>query len=167
MRTTALSTSLLLAILAFISPSAAPLVLAQSVSDSNPVSPDTAGSVRQIRLEVFVRGDLPAAAQVGAYAQELRQNEPGLQVVVHDVLIDRQQLARLHELTQQSGRDKAVVPAFYACNRMVFGFKDAESSGPRIAELFTADVYTRPTCSRCQAAKRFITDLAVRWPAIH
>ena len=167
MRTTALWTSLRLAVLTFTCALVAPVILAQSVAGPNAVSPDTRANVRQIRLEAFVRGDLPAAAQVGTYAQQLQQNHPGLQVVIHDVLTDRKQLTRLHELTKQFGRDKAVVPAFYCCQRMYFGFKDAESSGPRIEELFTADVYTRATCSRCQAAKRFIKDLAIRWPAIH
>ncbi len=167
MRTTTLSTSLLLATLAFTYSSIAPSILAQPVAGSNSVSPQPLEDVRQIRLEVFVRGDLPAAAQVGTYAQELRQKQPGLQVVIHDVLTDREQLVRLHELSTQFGREKPVVPAFYGCQRMYFGFKDAESSGPRIEELWTADVYTRTTCSRCQAAKRFIADLAVRWPAIH
>ncbi len=122
--------------------------------------------VRQVQLEAFVRGDLPAAAQVEAYAGDLRQRIPGLNVVVHDVLKDREQLVRLHELTKRFGKSQAVVPSFYACNRMVFGFASGEKSGPNIERLLTVHVYTRSTCQRCQAAKKFIARLKTRWPAL-
>jgi glutaredoxin len=122
--------------------------------------------VNRVRFEAFVRGDLPAAQEVEAYTEDLKKRVPGLEIVVHDVLEDRQQLVRLHKLTKEFGREKAVVPSFYCCNRMYFGFADAESSGPRLEDLFTADVYTRNTCSRCQAAKAFIRKLQPNWPAI-
>ncbi len=129
--------------------------------------PETTTEIRNIRLEAFVRGDLPAAEQVALYAADLRQRLPGLDILVHDVLKDREQLIRLHELTKKHGGQKAVVPSFYACNRMVFGFADAEQSGPKIERLLTVDIYTRATCQRCQAAKAFIAKLKTRWPALH
>ncbi|MCA9159444.1 MAG: hypothetical protein KDA72_14010, partial [Planctomycetales bacterium] len=127
---------------------------------------NSSDQVRQIRLEAFVRSDLPAAEEVETYAADLRQRVPGLDVVVHDVLNDRPQLIRLHELTKRYGGAKAVVPSFYGCNRMVFGFANAETSGPKIERLLTVEVYTRATCQRCQAAKAFIAKLRTRWPAL-
>lgn len=126
----------------------------------------SSSGVRQVQLEAFVRSDLPAAEQVEVYAKELRQRIPGLEVVVHDVLKDREQLLRLHELTKRFGKSQAVVPSFYACNRMVFGFASGEKSGPNIERLLTVHVYTRATCQRCQDAKRFIAQLKTRWPAL-
>lgn len=123
-------------------------------------------TVRPVHLEAFVRSDLPAAEQVEAYAKDLRQRIPGLNVVVHDVLKDREQLIRLHELTKRFGKSKAVVPSFYACNRMVFGFASGEKSGPSVERLLTVHVYTRSTCQRCQDAKKFIAQLKTRWPAL-
>ncbi len=125
-----------------------------------------AAAGNKIQFEAFVRGDLPAAQQVAEYTAALQQRFPGLAIVTHDVLQDRQQLQRLHELTKKYGRDKAVVPAFLCCNRMYFGFSGAEKSGPSIEALFTADVYTRSTCPRCQAAKGFLAELHKRWPGI-
>ncbi|MCR9293883.1 MAG: hypothetical protein NXI32_14245 [bacterium] len=119
-----------------------------------------------IRVDAFVRSDLPAAEQVATFARELEAKTPGLKVQVHDVLKDQEQLKRLYALSKKFGRERVVVPAFYACDRMYFGFADAAKSGPAIEELWTADVYTRDTCPRCQSAKAFIAQLTKRWPAL-
>ncbi|MCM2374414.1 glutaredoxin family protein [Aporhodopirellula aestuarii] len=119
-----------------------------------------------VQMEVFVRGDLASAETVANYVRDLEARVQGLEVITRDVIKDRQHLARLYELTQKAGRDKPVVPAFYCCDRMYFGFENAATSGPAIEELFTADVYTRATCQHCIDAKRFLKVLEKRWPAI-
>ncbi len=123
-------------------------------------------NIGRIRLEAFVRSDLPAAKEVASYTEELSQRIPGIDVVIHDVLNDRAQLKRLNELSKKFGREKSVVPSFYCCGRLYIGFTDAKVSGPRIEGLFTAEVYTRDTCPRCATAKAFIAQLKKRWPAI-
>ncbi len=139
-------------------------LLARSTSAEQPAN---APAPNVVRLEAFVRSDLPAAAQVETYIAELQKKTRGLEVEIHDVLKDRAQLVRLNKLSAKFGRASAVVPAFYACNAMYFGFADQATSGQFIEGLFTVDVYTRPTCSRCQAAKHFIASkLGPRWPAI-
>jgi hypothetical protein len=136
-----------------------------------PALAQDAGSLRQsaapIRMEVFVRGDSDLSQRAAAYASQLAERHQGLQVTVHDVLQDRDQLTRLWKLAKKSGRDKPVVPAFYCCGQMHYGFSSEQESGDEIQNLFTVDVYTRSTCSRCQAGKAYITSiLQPRWPAL-
>ncbi len=119
-----------------------------------------------IQLEVFVRGDKPSAARVDDYLRTLNQRIQGLEVLRRDVVNDRTQLKRLYELSAKAGRPKPVVPAFHCCDRMVFGFSESENNAPAIEALFTADVYTRNTCPKCDDAKKFIEKLHARWPAI-
>ncbi len=133
---------------------------AQSPSIRNPNLPHS------IRMEVFVRGDSEISKQAADYATKLADRTSGLDVVIHDVIEDRAQLSRLWKLARQSGREKPVVPAFYCCDRLYFGFTSEQKTGSAIADLFTADVYTRSTCSKCKAAKAFISQLGPRWPAI-
>ncbi|WP_231742830.1 glutaredoxin family protein [Stieleria varia] len=123
-------------------------------------------AVHTVQMEVFLRSDLPKSAETIAYIEHLKNKRPGLDVVVHDVLKDREQLARLYALTQRFGRPKPVVPSFYSCRQMYYGFLDAQRSGPGIEALLTMDVYTRDTCPKCQEAKRFLPQLKQRWPAI-
>lgn len=121
---------------------------------------------RLVRLDVFVRSDLESAKTVEDFATELKGRVRGLDVQVHDVLTDKTQLIRLYQLSKHAGREKPVLPAFYACDRMYFGFLDARQSGPGIEQLFTANLYTRSTCPRCQKLKAFLPTLQKRWPAI-
>jgi hypothetical protein len=104
--------------------------------------------------------------QAARLANELGDRTRGLEVVVHDVIQDQAQLARLWQLARKSGRDKPVVPAFHCCNRLYFGFTSDEQTRPLIEDLYTAHVYTRSTCSRCREGKRFISQLSQQWPAV-
>jgi Glutaredoxin len=140
------------------------LVLGNAVGEDRGVTSDV--PLNQVFMEVFVRGDLQSAQNVENYIADLRSRTPGLSVVVHDVVKDRQQLSRLYDLSKKAGRDKPSIPAFHCCDRVYFGFASAAESGPQIEELFTADVYTRATCPRCRNAKAFIAELQLRWPAI-
>src|SRR6056297_265647 len=97
--------------------------------------PSPERAYRSIRMDVFVRGDRPSAEQVQQYADSLRQRVRGIDVRIHDLLNDREQLARFYELAERAGRDKPVLPAFFLCDRMYFGFEDAESTGPHIDRL--------------------------------
>lgn len=142
-----------------------PTLLVAFWSPTSNVAADD-GSVGVVQLEVFVRGDKSSADQVASYVADLKRRVPGLQILTRDVLQERSHLKRLYELSQKAGRPKWVVPAFHCCDRMYFGFQGPATSGPAIEELFTADVYTRHTCSRCSDAKVFLEGLKKRWPAI-
>lgn len=122
--------------------------------------------VHTVRIEAFVRSDKDSADDVATYLRALKARTPGLEVVVHDVLTDAEQLKRLYALSKKHGRATPALPSFFSCNRMYVGFSDSASSGPKIEQLLTADVYTRATCSRCRAGKEFLKQLEVRWPAI-
>ncbi|TWU46685.1 thioredoxin/cytochrome c biogenesis CcdA family protein [Rubripirellula reticaptiva] len=122
--------------------------------------------VRVVCMEVFVRGDRPSAKAVRQYTDGLMRRAPGLNVIVHDVVKQRDHLARLYELSKKAGREKPSVPAFHCCDRMYFGFESAAASGPSIESLLTMDVYTRSTCPRCADAKKYLSKLNQVWPAI-
>ncbi|MDV6029523.1 MAG: hypothetical protein F9B45_05335 [Phycisphaera sp. RhM] len=126
--------------------------------------PDAATNV--VRLDVFVRSDRESAETVQEYCDQLKQRINGLDIRLHDVLHDKTQLIRLYKLSKQAGREKPLLPAFYACDRMYFGFDDARRTGPEIEQLFTANLYTRTTCPKCSKLKAFLPTLQQRWPAI-
>jgi hypothetical protein len=142
------------------------LLIAGSVLAQGRDAATVAPAANTIYLEVFIRGDSETSKQGAQFARDLGERTRGLEVVVHDVLEDRSQLSRLWKLAQRSGREKAVVPAFYCCDRLYFGFTDSETTGPSIENLFTADVYARSTCPKCIAAKAFLSKLEPQWPAL-
>jgi hypothetical protein len=118
-------------------------------------------------LEVFGRGDSELSESARKYAEQLGARTRGLEVIFHDVLAEADQLSRLWKLARQSGRDKPVVPAFYVCGQIHYGFTSEQQNGADIENLFTADIYTRSSCPRCESAKAFIrSTLQPRWPAL-
>ena len=120
-----------------------------------------------VRLELFGRGDSDLSQTARDYIERLGKENQGLEVVFHDVLEDREQLARLWALAKKAGRDKPVVPAFLSCGQMHFGFTNEQQNGADVEKLFTIEVYTKDTCPRCQAGKAFIRDtLQPRWPGL-
>ena len=153
--------AVLIASATIVQSTAAQSTAAQSTALQEKLSP-----ANTIRLEVFIRNDSETSKQAAQYAIDLAARTNGLEAVIHDVLADKEQLSRLWKLTRRSGREKPVVPAFFCCDRIYFGFASAEETGPSIESLFTADVYTRSTCPKCQAAKRFFAELSPRWPAL-
>ena len=143
------------------------IVLSSSQAFAQPPSRSGSNSTTNvIRLEVFVRNDSEKSKQAAHFANALGARTRGLEVVVHDVLTDQAQLLRLWKLARQSGRDKPATPAFFCCQRMHFGFTTENEMGPLIEDLFTSDVYTRSSCPKCIAAKKFFGELSPRWPAL-
>lgn len=123
--------------------------------------------MNQVVMEVFIRGDSERSEQAANFANQLAKRRTGLKIKVHDVLKDQAQLSRLWKLAKEGGRDKPVVPMFYSCNRLYFGYAGEEKSGPAIEDLLTAHVYTRDTCPKCRSAKAFIRRrVQPQWPAI-
>ncbi|WP_442509391.1 hypothetical protein SH528x_000960 [Novipirellula sp. SH528] len=122
--------------------------------------------VQQVRFEVFVRSDHQSTKRVLDYVETLKRRVPGLDIRVYDLIKDRSQLPNLVEISKAAGRAQPVLPAFHCCQRTYFGFVTEDRSGPEIEALFTAEVYTRATCSRCKNLKAFLPSLQKRWPAI-
>ena len=119
-----------------------------------------------IRLELFVRGDSDTSMQAARFVQNFGDNTTGLHVAVHDILKDQEQLLKLWKLARRFGYEKPVVPAYYCCDRLQFGFNGPDDTRKLIEELFTVDVYTRSTCPKCIQAKAFIRQLGPQWPAL-
>ena len=138
--------------------------MALTVGIGAPVAAQT--PVNTVVMEVFVRGDSDRSSRAAEFARVFAARTPGLEVAVHDVLKDQRQLSRLWKLARDAGREKPVVPMFYSCNRLYFGFAGPEKSGPAIEDLLSVHVYTRDTCPKCRAAKSFISRLKPQWPAI-
>ncbi|GAA5509661.1 hypothetical protein [Novipirellula caenicola] len=122
--------------------------------------------VHQVRFDVFVRSDHQSTKRVLDYVDSLKRRVSGLDIRVHDLIKDRSQLPYLVEISKAAGRAQPVLPTFHCCQRTYFGFVTEDRSGPEIEALFTAEVYTRATCSRCQKLKAFLPGLQKRWPAI-
>jgi hypothetical protein len=122
--------------------------------------------VNALTLEVFIRSDATNSKRAEAFAQQFGQKRRGLTVDVHDVLHDTASRQQFWELSRKFAVAKPALPAFFACNRVAIGFADAKTSGFRVEDMFRIQAFVREGCPHCRDAKRFLAELARRWPAL-
>lgn len=86
-------------------------------------------------LEVFVREGCPYCAEAKRFLAGFAPERPALTVVYRDVGVDGGALDDLIEIASAAGRQAPVVPTFAIEGREMFGFVDADTSGPALVAL--------------------------------
>jgi glutaredoxin len=147
------------------------LLVASFLLLSTPVASRAAGGgeaapTNEMVLEAFVRHDSEHSQRAAAFVRQLPSTHPGIRVELHDVLDDETARQRFWDLAKKFGAAKPGLPAFFACNRARFGFADASTSGRAIEDLFSIRAFVREGCPHCRDAKRFLSALHERWPAL-
>jgi glutaredoxin len=83
-------------------------------------------------IEVFVRADCPHCQDAHRFLDELRREDPSLVVVERDVIQDIAARERLLALAAQHGIGAAGVPTFRIGERVIVGFRSADTTGAEI-----------------------------------
>lgn len=91
---------------------------------------------------------------------------PGLVVVRRFPDANAEDGAALARLAERHRFDAARTPVLHACGRVVFDAADADAIGRRLREFLTLEVFTRPGCHRCAAAKAWLPTIESRYPAL-
>jgi glutaredoxin len=90
------------------------------------------GAVDAPHIEVFVREDCPHCAEAHRFLAELQREQPSLRVVERDVLRDPAARERLRTLAAEHGVGAVGVPTFLVGDRLVVGFRSAETTGAEL-----------------------------------
>ena len=116
------------------------LALAVVVAGAMPASAASPSQPRTgtVEMEVFVREGCPHCADAKRFLDKLRAEEPRLALTIRDVWREPAALERLEALVAATPGARAAVPAFHAQGRLLIGFVDEQTSGPKIRELLAA-----------------------------
>lgn len=120
---------------------------------------------RCVQIEAFIRNDCQYSAQAVAYLREMEKARPGIEVQVYDVLTDRDALTRLHALSDRHHVPKRGVPTVLVAGQLVVGWGSAETTGKKIEQCLTVEVFTRTGCDHCRRAKTYIARIQPNYPA--
>lgn len=102
-------------------------------------TPDPAAGEDGCReLELYARPGCPHCAAAKVFLGSLAEERPGLEIRVSDVTADPAALERLRALYARHGVTAGGVPTFEACGRLLVGFGDPATSGPRVRALLDA-----------------------------
>ena len=126
--------------------------------------PEVAFAENCVRIELLIRKDSPQSQKAVEFMEKLENRWPGLVVEIKDVASDKSALQRAHQLLKQYGIQKPGVPIIHAARQLIVGYRDDETTGKRIEDLLTVDVYTRDGCPRCAEAKRFLERMKPKYP---
>ena len=83
-------------------------------------------------IEVFVRSGCPHCAKAELFLQALKQEQPALRIVIHDVAQDTAALEQLQRLVKNQGLGAVRVPAFQVGGQLIVGYSDEITTGQLI-----------------------------------
>jgi hypothetical protein len=121
---------------------------------------------RCVVLDVYAREDDAAEDRVVAAAEVFARGRGGL-VVVRRLIVsnpeDRDAFAKL-SATHGFAADKT--PVFHACGRVAVDADDVAALAKRVTPLLQMEVFTRPGCGRCAAAKAWLPTFRAAHPGV-
>jgi glutaredoxin len=83
-------------------------------------------------IEVFVRTGCPHCAKAELFLQGLKQEQPALNIVIHDVAREPSALQQLQQFAKRQGIGTVRVPAFQVGGQLIIGYSDEITSGQLI-----------------------------------
>jgi glutaredoxin len=83
-------------------------------------------------LEVFVRSGCPHCEAAESFLAGIREDHPGLRIVVYDIAEDAFARNRLSRLGTERGLASLGVPAFLIGSELIIGFQSADTTGREI-----------------------------------
>lgn len=119
-----------------------------------------------IPIEVYTREQSEQCSRAQTFLSRLTQRRRDVRVTYHDVVRDESAMKRLHELCRQHKIKTAGVPGVLLCDQFLVGYGSDETTGKRIEDLLTIDVFVREGCPHCAKAKEFLSDLGRRYPGV-
>jgi len=121
---------------------------------------------RCVVLDVFAREDDAAEDRVVAAAEAFAKERRGIVVVRRLIASNPEDRAAFEKLCAAHGFAAEKTPVLHACGRVASDVDDPVVIAKRVKELLQLEVFTRPGCSRCAAAKAWLPTLEQQHPAV-
>lgn len=88
-------------------------------------------------VELFMQQGCPHCADAKAFLQALKNEQPTLSVIIHDVDQKPETLIRLQRLAQHQGIKSVRVPAFQVEGQLIFGYSDEAGTDQLVRNALT------------------------------
>lgn len=105
-------------------------------------------------LELYTRPGCPHCVDAKAWAQQLRERRPDVEVVERDVLADPEARRALETLVRERGMGAVALPTFRVGDALVVGFDGPATTGRRVEALLDGVVPGRAEPGGACAADR-------------
>ena len=129
-------------------------------------------SLRVAALEVYFDGSQPGQLELVAAAEKFADERGGVRVRRYDLDPDSgteeartAARERLEKIAAAGRLVQPQLPLWYGSNTILHAMPNGEELTRRLEKAFRIDVYTRPGCSRCAEAKKFVATIRNKYPA--
>jgi glutaredoxin len=127
------------------------------VGASSPVSTETL-STQSPDIEVFVRAGCPHCAKAEEFLSKLKQEQPGLRIVIRDVSRETAAMERLQHIAGSHGTALVRVPAFAVGGQLIVGYSEDASTDKLIRDSLARahpSVQQSNVAPSCEAAESY------------
>ncbi|MCX7088123.1 MAG: NrdH-redoxin [Methylococcales bacterium] len=113
-------------------------------------------AIQKVDIDVFIREGCPHCAKADEFLQALQQEQPRLNIILHDINKESGALQRLQAIAAQQQTGMVRVPAFYVGGQLIIGYSDAITTGQLIREALRqqkpAPTIKKTDADSCEAA---------------
>ncbi len=108
-------------------------------ADISPSLPTKANGLngKSVEIVVFVREGCPHCAEAKAFLQDLKREQPKLNLIFYDVIQEPSALERLQQLAKGQGINTVRVPAIYVGGQLVVGYSKEAGTDRLIRDALT------------------------------
>jgi hypothetical protein len=127
-------------------------------------APPAAG--RCVVVEVFAHEGDAGEEAVAAAIERFAADRGAVTVVRRFLDASAEDRESLERLSGRHGFDVGQTPVVHACDRVVVGARDPEAIVKSLQAALDVEVFVRPGCARCRAAKEWLPVFQARYPAL-
>lgn len=114
-------------------------------------------TIQSADIDAYVRNGCPHCAKAELFLQKLKQEQPALNIRIHDVVLDSSALQQLEQFAKQQGIAGARVPSFQVRGQLIIGYSDELTTGQLIRNALVQAQTQTPkspdTSGSCEAEK--------------
>jgi uncharacterized membrane protein HdeD (DUF308 family) len=121
---------------------------------------------RCVVLDIYAREDDAAEDGVVAAAEAFARERGGLVVVRRLIVSNADDRDAFAKLAAAHGFTTDTTPVLHACGRVAIDVDDVAAVAARVKPLLQLEVFTRPGCSRCAAAKAWLPTFQAAHPGV-
>lgn len=121
----------------------------------------------KVDIVAFVRKGCPHCAKAELFLQALKQEQPTLTIIIHDVSQEPTAMAQLQTLARQQASASVRVPAFYVAGQLIVGYSDEITSGQLLRSALAQKQLpnSQDTSDSCEATQALSCEASPDTPA--
>ncbi len=119
---------------------------------------------RCVVLEFYLRQNDPLGSQIAERARAYVDARENVSLRVLNMDQDARVADRFRQIQNYFRLPQAMPPALYGCKYLLYDIQDLDLLPHELDAMLTVNIFVRPGCNHCDAAKAFLSRIESRYP---